>query len=79
VSSMGFGFWIMISEFRVSVSGFRVSCLGFRGRCLVALIHGPDADPGLDSEGGNGSGIDCLQLPPGADTQYKLDATNTDI
>jgi hypothetical protein len=33
--------------------------------------------PCSDSEGANGSGIFCLQLPSGAEAQYKLDATGT--
>ena len=33
--------------------------------------------PCSDSEGANGSGIYCLQLPSGAEAQYKLDATGT--
>jgi len=35
--------------------------------------------PCSDSEGANGSGIYCLQLPSGAEAQYKLDATGTNV
>eukprot|EP00290_Baffinella_frigidus_P043955 CAMPEP_0180285498 /NCGR_PEP_ID=MMETSP0988-20121125/11946_1 /TAXON_ID=697907 /ORGANISM="non described non described, Strain CCMP2293" /LENGTH=74 /DNA_ID=CAMNT_0022258911 /DNA_START=55 /DNA_END=279 /DNA_ORIENTATION=- len=35
--------------------------------------------PWSDSEGANGSGIYCLQLPSGAEAQYKLDATGTNF
>ena len=46
-----------------------------------ALVFGAGTvqGPCLDTEGANGPGIYCLQLPVGAEAQYKLDAPGTNI
>ena len=46
---------------------------------LVAVVFYLLQVPCLDSDGANGSGIYFLQPPSGAEAQYKLDATGTNI